>query len=81
MPLIYDDPITTTGDTAIFEHEGGEIDIDVWGTFGGSTVVLKRNTVDSEAANFVPLENGTWTAALGKSLRSNKCKLRFILRS
>lgn len=70
--------VTTNGSSLVVEHNGGEVEVIVDGTFGGGTATLKAKY--KGMSTWVPLANGKWTEPEIRVLRTvRKCELRLDL--
>jgi hypothetical protein len=69
---------TSNGQSLEVDHGGGEIEVVVYGTFGGGTATLQAKYADT--ATWVPVSNGAWTTAEMRLLKTIRpCKLRLDL--
>lgn len=69
---------SANGSSAVVDHNGGEVEVIVDGTFGSGTATLKAQFYGM--STWVPLANGRWTEPEARVLRTaRKCKLRMDL--
>lgn len=69
---------TSNAQSLEVDHQGGEVEVVLAGTFGGGTATLQAKYADT--ATWVPVSGGAWTAAEMRILKTvRKCKLRLDL--
>lgn len=77
LTQLFDEQSTNATGSVIVEHNGGEVEVIVDGTFGGGTVTLMANF---DEVGWVPVKGGEWTTPEVRILRTvRKCQLRLDL--